>query len=221
LLVLGISTSVAVIQQWQKETQARQSLEQVQMKSELALLKTQINPHFFFNTLNNIYSLSFIDITRCREFLHKLSRMMRYLLYEAHDTVPLSKEINFVQDYVELMRIRLQEGTTVVVEAPDIASEQPIYPMLLIPFVENAFKHGVSTMVCGNIHIRSTLVDRKFLFEVRNSIVSKNGLSGDPDGGIGLSNTRRRLELLYKDRYNLDITKDTGTEYCVSLELNL
>ncbi|TDW97188.1 sensor histidine kinase [Dinghuibacter silviterrae] len=221
LLVLGISTSVAVIQQWQKENQARQSLEQAQMKSEMTLLKGQINPHFFFNTLNNIYSLTFIDIVQSRESLHKLSRMMRYLLYEAHDTVPLSKEVNFVRDYVELMRIRLQEGTTVVVEEPGIVSDDPIYPMLLIPFVENAFKHGVSTMVPGRIHIRSTLIDRTFRFEVRNCIVSKNGLSADLDGGIGLSNTRRRLELLYKDRYRLNIVEEPETTYTVCLELNL
>lgn len=221
LLVLGISTSVAVVQQWHKDSEARQSLEQDQMKSELVLLKSQINPHFFFNTLNNIYSLTFIDVVRSRESLHKLSRMMRYLLYETHDTVPLSKEINFVRDYVELMRIRLQKNTTVMVEEPDIMSEHAIYPMLLIPFVENAFKHGVSTKTCGRIHIRSSLVSRKFRFEVRNSIVSKIGLSGDSDGGIGLSNTRRRLELLYKGRYHLDILEVPGSTFFVSLELHL
>jgi sensor histidine kinase YesM len=221
LLVLGISTSVAVIQQWQKDNQTRQSLEQAQMKSELSSLKSQINPHFFFNTLNNIYSLTYIDIVKSRESLHKLSRMMRYLLYEAHETVPLSKEINFVRDYVELMRIRLQEATTVVLEEPDMVSEDPIYPMLLIPFVENAFKHGVSTMSPGMIHIRSTLVNRRFRFEVRNMIVSKNGLYADMDGGIGLSNTRRRLELLYKGKYDLNIMEAPGSTYCVALELHL
>jgi sensor histidine kinase YesM len=147
--------------------------------------------------------------------------MMRYLLYEAHETVPLSKEINFVRDYVELMRIRLQEATTVVLEEPDVVSEDPIYPMLLIPFVENAFKHGVSTMSPGMIHIRSTLVNRRFRFEVRNMIVSKNGLYADMDGGIGLSNTRRRLELLYKGKYDLNIMEAPGSTYCVALELHL
>jgi sensor histidine kinase YesM len=221
LLVLGISTSVAVVQQWQKESQARQLLEQDQMKSELVMLKSQINPHFFFNTLNNIYSLTFIDVVLSRESLHKLSRMMRYLLYETHDTVPLSKEVDFVRDYVELMRIRLQKNTTLVVEGPEMFSEYAIYPMLLIPFVENAFKHGVSTKTCGRIHIRSSLVSRKFRFEVKNSIVSKVGLSAEADGGIGLSNTRRRLELLYKGRYHLDILEVPGSTFVVSLELDL
>jgi hypothetical protein len=221
LLILGISTSIAVIQRWQKESQARQSLEKDQIKSELVLLKSQINPHFFFNTLNNIYSLTFIDIVKSRESLHKLSRMMRYLLYEAHDTVPLSKEINFVRDYVELMRIRLQSGTTVVVEEPDTPGEQAIYPMLLIPFVENAFKHGVSSSASGRIYIRASLASRKFYFEVKNSIVSRVGLSSEQDGGIGLSNTRRRLELLYQGRYQLNVVEVPGKTYSVSLELNL
>ncbi|MDR3711207.1 MAG: sensor histidine kinase [Puia sp.] len=221
LLVLGISTSVAVIDQWHKENQARQSLEQHQMKSELVLLKSQIHPHFFFNTLHNIYSLTFVDIEKSRESLHKLSRMMRYLLYEAHDTVPLNREIDFVRDYVELMRIRLQESTTVVLEEPQIPGNHHIYPMLLIPFVENAFKHGVSSRDPGRIHIRSSLVSRKFCFEVKNSIVSKVGLLASPDGGIGLSNTLRRLELLYKGRYCLNIVVVPENTYSVSLELNL
>lgn len=221
LLVLGISTSITLIQHWQQQNLARQVLEQQQISSELSMLKTQINPHFFFNTLNNIYALTFVDVEKSRDSLHKLSRMMRYLLYESHDKVPLSKELSFIRDYIELMRMRLQDNTVLEVEAPPEIIDRPIYPMLLMPFVENAFKHGVSASAPGRIRIGFYQYENKFCLEVENTVARKTQPLIEEAGGIGLANTRRRLELLYPGHYRLEINPSSGNNHYILLEIDL
>ena len=112
LLIIGISTSVTLIQKWQADKQLREALEKDKIGSELSFLKAQINPHFFFNTLNNIYALTHVDVEKSRNALHKLSRMMRYLLYDTQEgSTPLSKEVSFIVDYIELMKLRLNDTT--------------------------------------------------------------------------------------------------------------
>lgn len=220
LLVLGISTSIAVIQHLQKENQERQALTQQQISTELSFLKNQIHPHFFFNTLNNIFALTFVNVGLARESLHKLSRLMRYLLYENREQVPLSREIGFLKDYIELMRMRLLENMTLEFQEPCVTEDYPIYPMLLLPFVENAFKHGVSSSVPGSIRIKFCQNGSRFRFEVENGIVRKNS-SLDDEGGIGLTNTRRRLELLYPGRHCLTVRETPEKSYYILLELEL
>ena len=223
LLVLGISTSVAAVQKWQKDAQIRENLEREKVVSELSFLKAQINPHFFFNTLNNIYALTMIDVEMAREALHKLSQMMRYVLYETQEgTVLLSQEIAFIQNYIQLMQLRLTDKVKVVFEPPTPLHEQQIAPMLLLPFVENAFKHGVSALQPSEIRIGLQQNGANLQMQVNNTIFPKTGAPLDESNGIGLTNTRRRLDLLYANRHELLITEKTPqNEYEVTLKINL
>jgi two-component system, LytTR family, sensor kinase len=223
LLILFISTSVAAVQQWRQESKARQDLEQQKISSELSFLKAQINPHFFFNTLNNIYSLTMFNVESAREALHTLSRMMRYVLYETESgKVPLCKEIAFVQDYIDLMKLRLTDKIQVTFESPAPLVDVSIAPMLLLPFVENAFKYGISTTEPGRIYIGIRQQVKHLEIEVRNTLFAEKRVTLDESSGIGLANTRRRLDLLYPSRYTLTVTERTpDNEFAVHLVLDL
>ncbi|MBC8153525.1 MAG: histidine kinase [Bacteroidetes bacterium] len=221
--MLGVSTSIAVVQKWQTDAQIRLALEQEKLASELSFLKAQINPHFFFNTLNNIYALTLIDADTAREALHRLSRMMRYVLYETQSGhTLLSKEIAFVQDYIQLMQLRLTDKVTVTFDPPSPLHDGPIAPMLLLPFIENAFKHGVSAVERSQIYIGVQQHGSQLQVDVRNSLFPDNRPPVDESHGIGLANTRRRLDLLYPNQYTLAVTEHTPeNEYRVVLTLLL
>ena len=225
LFALGISTSLTVVQKWQKDGQSRQALEKEKVSTELLFLKAQINPHFFFNTLNNIYALTLIDGDTAREAIHRLSRMMRYVLYDSQaGMVLLSQELAFVQDYIQLMQLRLTDKVTVNFEQPTPLRDVPIAPMLLLPFVENAFKHGVSALLPSWIQIAIAQPENRLEMEVRNTNfpekTSAVGQSLEASNGIGLVNTRRRLDLMYPDQYELTVTEQTPeNEYLVRLNL--
>jgi two-component system LytT family sensor kinase len=224
LLVLGLSTSVAAVQRGQRDAQIRQALEQEKLSTELAWLKAQINPHFFFNTLNNIYSLTLLDGDEAREAILRLSRMMRYVLYDTQaGTAPLSQELLFIRDYIDLMQLRLTDNVQVLYDTPANLHDAPIAPMLLLTFVENAFKHGVSALAPSRIHITVQQPTPYTLeVDVRNSIFAERPVALDENHGIGLTNTRRRLELLYPGRHTLTVTKnDAAHEYYVHLTLTL
>ena len=222
LLVLGISTSIKTVQKWQKDVQLRQRLEQQKVSSELSFLKAQINPHFFFNTLNNIYALTLSDVDTAREALHKLSRMMRYVLYETQkDVALLSQEIAFLQDYINLMQLRLTDKVKVSFHHPSTLRDQVMAPMLLLPFVENAFKHGVSTQSPSSLCIMISQQGDVLHLEVRNTIFTGKPVVEDSTG-IGLVNTRRRLDLLYPGRYSLRIDEQAADNtFLVQLTLQL
>ncbi|MCY7358036.1 MAG: histidine kinase [Rudanella sp.] len=223
LFILGISTSITSVRTWQRDAQLRQNLEQAKVSSELLFLKAQINPHFFFNTLNNIYALTLIDVTKAREALHRLSRMMRYVLYEnPNGTGQLSQEIAFVQDYIELMQLRLTDKVTVTFTQPTPLRDAPIATMLLLPFVENAFKHGISALLPSRIEIDIAQTGKHIRVQVRNTVFPEKSPSLEVNSGIGLTNTRRRLDLLYPGHYQLATTRDTtNQEYVVDLSLDL
>ncbi len=219
--VIGVSTTLRIVQHWQEAETLRQQLEQQHTNSELAFLKAQINPHFFFNTLNNIYALTYVDVPASREALHTLSRMMRYLLYETrNDTTLLSREISFVRDYLALMRLRLSDSTRLEVHIPETPEDFPIAPMLLLPFVENAFKHGISAMHEGSIYISIRQAGPRLEVLIRNS--NHPAEYADPEGsGIGMANTRRRMDLLYPGRHELQAGVQGADLYVVSLKLDL
>lgn len=221
LLSLGASTSITVVQTWQKDTQVRVQLEKDKVTSELSFLKAQINPHFFFNTLNNIYALTMIDVESAQEALHRLSRMMRYVLYETKEgTVRLSQELAFLQDYIQLMQLRLTDKVKVEFEQPTSQTDVAIAPMILLPFLENAFKHGVSATQPSHIYIGIKQEAQTLRVEVRNTLFLQKSVSLEESNGIGLVNTRRRLDLLYPDRYDLKITEHTpNDEFLVELTL--
>ena len=230
LLVLGIATSLAAMQKGQRDAESRLELERRQVATELSLLKAQINPHFFFNTLNNIYALTLLDGEQARAALHRLSRMMRYVLYESPaGHTRLSQEISFLRDYIELMGLRLTNKVQVKLETPDPAGHGPlspdplIAPMLFQPFVENAFKHGVSATApsCITIQLRQPSAHAVELC-VRNTLFPERPADADEPGGIGLANTQRRLDLLYPNAHTLKVAADYAAhEYKVCLHLTL
>ncbi|MDQ4140070.1 MAG: histidine kinase [Bacteroidota bacterium] len=223
LVVLALGTSITTVQKWQKDAQLRQLLEQEKTSTELSFLKAQINPHFFFNTLNNIYALTMINIESSRQALHTLSRMMRYVLYETPSgTTLLSKELVFIEDYIQLMQLRLTENVKVTFCKPNPVTDVMIAPMLLLPFVENAFKHGVSTISPCHIQIKVEQHGPELRVNVSNTIVNEKKLVLEESSGIGLVNTRRRLDLLYPGNYQLTVAENTPeNEYQVNLTLNL
>ncbi len=223
LLVVGVSTSMAVIQRWQADAHLRDTVEKQNITSELALLKAQINPHFFFNTLNNIYALSYTNVEESREATLTLSRMMRYLLYETQqDVAPLSREFAFIDDYIELMKLRVQSSSNVQYTRDEPIPDYPIAPMLLLPFIENAFKHGINASQQSEIKIHAGLSNSALTLHVENHIFPVQKVAGAESGGIGLSNTRRRLDLLYPARHRLEIDNNQqANSFTVHLTIDL
>jgi hypothetical protein len=195
---------------WFMGQEKRKSLEQATLQAELLALKHQINPHFLFNILNGLYGLAFRnDDEPTAEGIAKLSLMMRYMLYESNSNlVPLQKELEYIQHYIDLQKLRIQ------------SPEKKIAPMVLIPFIENAFKHGISTVHSSFIEISLNLHADSLVFGVINPIHREGKGGQDTPGGIGLQNVRRRLELLYPDRHQLVITAEDA-RYHIQLTLSL
>jgi two-component system LytT family sensor kinase len=222
-LVLGISTSITAIQKWQGDARLREALEQDKISSELSFLKAQINPHFFFNTLNNIYALTHINAETSRKAIHQLSRMMRYVLYDTqHGTALLSQEIAFIKDYISLMQLRLTDKVTVDFQSPATVNDMTVAPMIFLPFVENAFKHGISATLPSTILISVEQQAEILQLRVENAIYKDANPNLEENKGIGLTNTLRRLDLLYAGKYTLDMQEDVATNtYKVHLTLNL
>lgn len=188
------------------------------LQSEIDYLKYQINPHFFMNTLNNIHALIDIDAECAKGTLIELSRMMRYVLYESGaNTTTLAREMAFVENYVELMRIRYSDDLDIKIRYPQNQVEQVcIPPLLIIVFVENAFKHGISLKHHSCIYIDVEIEHKESIcFKIRNS---KHTSVTPHKPGIGLENVTKRLQLIYGDRYNLDID-DADNEYVVKLTI--
>lgn len=220
-LVIVIGTSMTVIQKWQRDRQEREQVEKDKLNTELSYLKAQINPHFFFNTLNNIYALTQTDAQMAGKAVHQLSRMMRYLLYDTQQSqTMMTQEIDFIRDYISLMQLRLTDAVKVDLQISPGMRDIQMAPMILLPFVENAFKHGVSTTEESYIRISVGRYEDKLDLKVSNSIVHQHGTTLDANPGIGLINTRRRLELLYPGKYKLETGSNNGI-YTVHLTIDL
>lgn len=224
IISIGLSTSVALVHKWQKDETTRQELDRQRINTELSYLKAQINPHFFFNTLNNIYALTNLDVTKAQEALLKLSRMMRYVLYENQkNTTLLSKEVGFIEDYIELMKMRLSTKVKLDIQIDEPKEDLVISPMIFLPFLENCFKHGISSQHESTIHIKLEIMGKTVFFETKNHIFPINQDSPEAqENGIGLTNTKRRLSLIYPEKHRLKFGKDDATqEYQVNLTLDL
>ena len=220
LLVLGISTSWEMLQHWQKAAQHKLKLEQDKTMAELAMLKAQINPHFFFNSLNSIYSLTYSNVEASRCALHTLSRMMRYLLYSTEgERTSLLKEVDFMKDFIALMKLRANSKLTITTDIPEKLNDYPIVPMLLLPLVENAFKHGVHATDKSEIHIALRQNGATIEFEVENTYFEKT--TNSESGGIGLTNTKRRLHLIYPHHHILKCGINKERKYNVNLQITL
>lgn len=221
-LMVGLSVAIKMTQKWIVTEKERQQLEQERTEAELKNLKNQLNPHFLFNTLNNIYSLIAISPDRAQSAVLELSKMLRYVLYEnAQAYVPMEKELEFNHNYIELMRLRLARHVKVEVDMPrGLCRGYQIAPLLFITLIENAFKHGTSATEPSFV----TIVMREpspgvIECRIENSSFPKN--ENDKSGsGIGLKNLSRQLELLYPGKYTLHAESDTRV-YRSSLTIDL
>ena len=207
-LISGFAMGLRVMRKLSKNEAERRELEKARLNSELALLKSQISPHFFFNTMNNIYSLISLNQNDAGEAVLKLSHMMRYLLYESEsELIPLEREIRFMRNYFDLMKLRINEKVTVNVSFPEETRNIEVSPLLFIPFIENAFKHGISYREKSFIDIVLQVGDENINFMCRNSKVT-SGKTVEKHSGIGLENARKRLMLLYPEKHKLEIDEN-------------
>lgn len=194
--------------------QARKTLETEKLNAELAFLKTQINPHFLFNSLNNIYSLAYQKSDKAPEAILRLSEIMRYMLYESNDEkVSLEDEVNYLENYIELQKLRVKEQVYLDLHINIDNYQHRIMPLLVISFLENVFKHGVATDKEHPIRITVEVLNSRLYFKAQNK---KNKLNKDKSGGIGLTNLKRRLELGYPDKHTF-IIQDNEDYYSSEL----
>lgn len=197
------------------------SIEKEKLDTEIKFLKSQINPHFLFNVLNNIYTLTVIKSEKAPENLLRLSEMLRYMLYDSNEgNVPLQKEIDYLENYINLASLKDSRGLNIKV---NLENNQPgimVAPLLFIPFVENAFKHSkIEDLKNGYIYINLKTTTKQIEFSIDNSIPSIV-FKKDKVGGIGLTNTKHRLQLLYPNKHELKISEDKHV-YSVNLKLDL
>ncbi|MGL5890517.1 MAG: sensor histidine kinase [Bacteroidia bacterium] len=194
--------------------------EKEKLTAQLAYLQAQINPHFLFNTLNGIYAVSIATSPRAAEMVEKLSGMMRYSLnHTPQEMVDLNQEAEYIENYIELQKIRFGESVKLISDIETRGKHYQIAPMLLIPFVENAFKHGVNAEEDSYINIRLAVIDNVLQLDVFNNKV-KLDLSTHEESGLGINNTKNRLQLIYPKKHSLMI-KDTETEFAVTLQIQL
>lgn len=213
------SALVAVAGFAERKSREASALRSEKLEAELKFLKSQINPHFLFNALNNIYALTVLQSERAPENLLKLSGMLRYMLYETkEETVPLEKEIAYLRHFIDLHLLKDSAGLNVQVSLDEARPGLKIAPMLLLPFVENAFKHSkIEDLKNGWIRIALRTRPDGIEFEVQNSRPAMASPK-DKAGGIGLLNVRRQLELLYPDRYTLEI-REEAQAFSISLSI--
>ncbi|HJX72398.1 MAG TPA: histidine kinase [Bacteroidales bacterium] len=221
LLYTGLAYLARFTTRWIMDQQVKAELINRNQQSELALLRSQINPHFLFNTLNNIYSLVYTKSDDAPQAMTKLSDIMRYMLYEANtEKVLLSREINHLRGYIELLLLRVSKKNFIEFDVQGDTENKLISPMLLFPFVENAYKHCNKKSPVPGIKIALKVQEDLLTFTVVNSVKKETDISDNDEGGIGLKNIRRRLDLLYPDRHQL-IISETAASYSIELRINL
>jgi two-component sensor histidine kinase len=211
-IISFLSLGLRAMEQVGESERKQKELEKEKLNSELAFLKNQISPHFFFNTLNNIYSLVEINTTDAQHAILKLSKLMRYLLYESENgETRLSDEVSFMNNYIDLMQLRVSQKVEVKADFEDVKSNFTIPPLLFIPFVENAFKHGISYREESFIHVSMRYEDDKLFFSCINSLHQNTAQDFNKAySGIGLENVTKRLHLIYPDNHTLKIDQEDG-----------
>ncbi|WP_405383212.1 sensor histidine kinase [Maribacter sp. LLG6340-A2] len=212
-----ISAILRLYVEWKRNENLRLSVEKESIKSELQLLKAQLNPHFLFNTLNTIYALSVKKSPDTSQAIVDLSELMRYMLYEADkDLVPLNKELDYIKSYIQLQRLRLSNSENVSLKISGEDRGRAVPPLLFISFIENAFKYGTDYKGKTYVKITLAITDESIYLNVRNKI----GVFREPskNSGIGLENIRNQLELIYPSLHELQVDND-GNNYEVSLTI--
>ena len=223
ILMCGMNLGIKLYFRSRNDQKKLQALEKENLEQQLEYLRYQINPHFFMNTLNNIHALVDIDPEKAKDTILELSKMMRFVLYEGDKKgVPLAREFEFIRHYIQLMKLRYTEKVTITVGLPSEVPDRQIPPLMLITFIENAFKHGISYQHDSFIDVKveishlSSLTSHLF-FTCRNSKADK---PNEEKGGVGLQNVKKRLNLLYDNNYTLNI-KDEADVYSVELTIPL
>lgn len=220
VFIAAISTGYGFIVYLLRQDQVRQEEQQQRLTSELSFLRSQISPHFIFNILNSIVYLIRSKSDQAESVTIKLSELMRYMLYTPQEEqVLIHQEIEYLENYIALQETRFGEDVDIRFEKKGENSGLSIEPMILIPFVENAFKHGVGLVVDPIIEISVEMDASNFIFSVRNKIGPETAMEKDESSGIGLKNVKRRLELLYPDSHQLQIQKDDGW-FVIELKLS-
>jgi LytS/YehU family sensor histidine kinase len=211
--ILFASLAYRINDQWKQ-------VKKEKLQAELSYLKAQINPHFLFNTLNSIYSLALLKSNKTPEAIVKLSSMMRYVMHEATEKyVSLESELNYIQSYIDLQKIRLDETVSVVYDTEIEVDEKKIAPLILIPFIENAFKHGVNPEVNSSIIITLKTKEDTLTLYVYNLKVPHSEYL-ETKSGYGLANAKQQLNLLYPDKHSLYLQNEADY-FSVSLTLDL
>ncbi len=215
---LLFSIAIKTTQRWVKTEAESKEAANFKLQSELQHLHYQLQPHFFFNSLNNIYSLVDISPEQAKKSIHSLSKLMRYMLYETNlEVVPLTKEIDFMKKYIDLMKLRVSDKTEVTYNFPTEESGIQVAPLLFISLIENAFKHGVSASKESHINISLTCKEKTVIFTIENDNFPKQ--SDDKSGsGIGLQNLDKRLKLLYANKHSFKTSLE-NERFLVHLEI--
>ena len=215
---LLFSIAIKTTQRWVKTEAEHKEAANFKLQSELQHLHYQLQPHFFFNSLNNIYAMVDVSPEQAKTSIHSLSKLMRYMLYETNmELVPLSKEIEFIKKFIDLMKLRVSDKTEVNYNLPSEETGINIAPLLFISLIENAFKHGVSASKASQININMTCNDKTVLFTIENDNLPKK--TEDKSGsGIGIQNLEKRLKLLYPNRYKFN-SKVENDRFLVTLEI--
>jgi two-component system, LytTR family, sensor kinase len=211
VLIVAMSLSMHLLMEKSKIEQQQKERENETLKSELSFLRSQISPHFLFNIMNNVVALSRVQPQKVEPTLIQLSQLMRYMLYSSDEKkVSIAKEIAYLENYIDLQKLRFGEAVNVVFEKSNVYTEGSlIEPMLLIPFVENAFKHGVGFVEQPKISVSLSVSDNTLIFSVLNPFDPLSTDVKDHDSGIGLKNVSRRLDLLYGENHKLLITNNS------------
>ena len=219
--IVGLALAIKLLKNWYLKQQETVQLTREKINAELQLLKSQVHPHFLFNTLNNIYSFILNGSPRAPEMIKKLSTLLNYILNECdRPLVPLSKELSLIRDYMELERIRYGDKLSMNMHIQGSASGKMISPLLLIPFVENSFKHGTSRMLTHPwVNLDIAIENRSLNFKISNNKPEQNN---EPvtKKGIGLNNVKKRLQLLYPGNHSLFITENEMS-YDVVMKISL
>lgn len=219
LFYAAIGTSYRLISDRMKEDEQVKEQENERLKSELSFLRSQISPHFMFNVLNSVVSLSRRKPEMVEPVVVKLSELMRYMIYETNDSiVPISKELAYLESYIDLQKIRFGDDIQIDFKHELGPKSSQIEPMLLIPFVENAFKHGVGFIENPTIEIELKDSAKELYFKVANKKGASINEIKDESSGIGLANVKRRLELLYPTNHRLEVL-DSGSDFIISLTI--
>jgi hypothetical protein len=219
LFLIFLSIGMRVLERASQTEKLQKELEKEKLNSELAFLKNQISPHFFFNTLNNIYSLISINPEDSQKAVLKLSKLMRYLLYDSeHGDTKLSNEIDFMNNYIDLMKLRMNNKISLNVVFPEKYEDKNIPPLIFIPFIENAFKHGISYREKSFIDISLTTDENSLLFRCVNSKVKAREENEPGHSGIGMENVTKRLNLLFPGKHELKIN-ESDKEFEVLLQI--